>query len=317
METGTGWVQEDGCRGMRMGLAQGWAQGNWGQGDGAGGAHRHEDMGWGGHRELAVAQGGRGQGDRVGTGRHEQGDGAGTRMGIKGSGRLGAMGWAQQAAPGAGEGTPRSPAPSLCPQRRPWALEGPAQPQPGSGALRPHPGAASTRIQRRRHRRHLRVLHLPAQPFRCVGVRGCWGGITGPLRWCEGSALQRAVPPRTGTLGRPGSAWPCTCSAPVALSPSTSRRGPSTTAPSPGWSRWGCQDGGETGILGHRGTAGGRWGPWCDKDPTVTGAPGQGGVLKRGDGDPGVMGTWLGRDPRVMGTLGHEGMLGSTTGTLG
>lgn len=151
-----------------------------------------------GHRELPVARGERGQGDRVGTGRWDwHNDG---HKGIRG---LGATGWAQQGALGAGEGTPQPPAPSPCPQRWPRALEGPAQPQPDSGALRPHPGAAGTRIQRRRHRRHLRVLHLPAQPFRWVGVRGVPGRGHGAPAVVRGLGLAESGPPAHRHPGAP------------------------------------------------------------------------------------------------------------------
>lgn len=179
-----------------------------------------------------------------------QGDGTGITMGIKGSGGSGLWG-------GHNKGH--------------WELgRGHHSPQPLHRARSAGPGRWRDQLSPSRALEHFaRTQGLPAPEFSADGTavtfgcstfllshfggsgsRGCRGGIMGPLRWCEGSALQRAAPPRTGTPGRPGSAWPCTCSAPVASSPSTSRRGRSTTAPSPGWSRWGHQDGGDRGLAG-------------------------------------------------------------------
>lgn len=286
---------QGGYKGMGAeGHGWGWHRdGHGGIGDremGWGGGHRHMEGGGvgaggqNGHRELPVARGERGQGHRVGTGRWDwHNDG---HKGIRG---LGAMGWAQQGALGAGEGTPQPPAPSPCPQRWPRALEGPAQPQPGSGALRPHPGAAGTRIQRRRHRRHLRVLHLPAQPFRWVsGSGGSGEGSQGP---CGGARARpcRERPPRApAPWGAPGAPGPARA---PRLSPRP-RAPRDADALQQHPARAGA--GGDTRTAGTEGWRQGWWAPWGDKDPEVTGAPGQGGVLKQerrwgpwGDGDTG------------------------------
>lgn len=180
---------------------------------------------WGWHRDGA-------QGNGVGRGRWRRWPGRGHPGGV----------------------TLQPPAHPPSPQQRPRALEGPAPPQPGTGAFCPHARAAGTRVQRRWHHGHLWGSHLPPQPLRWVRVWvGAQGGGSQILSCgCDGSAFQRAAPPYTGISGCPASAWPCTYSVPVTSSPSTSKPAPSTAAPSPGWSRWGW------GTPGRGGTGTGR-----------------------------------------------------------
>ena len=195
--------------------------------------------------------------------------------------------------------------PTLCPQGWPRALEGSAEPQPGAGAPGSHPGAAGTRIQRRGHRRHLWGLHLPAEPFRWVGVRGVLGGgVMGSLRGAKVWYCRERSHHISSPRGAPGAPGP-TCAACVEPRP----RAPGdqdAVQQCPAWAGaggdWGW--GGGDGVVGTAGCKGVSWG---DGEQGVMGIRAPGEML-------GAVGWW---GPRARsGVTGRDAGLGAV-GILG